>query len=645
MLYRTYVALGLVLVGGMAALVQAQQSSSTQVAPGTRALSSPRGPVRSILVGPTGSGASPHAAAASERSTLADRLQQIRDAATHRSPRESGSWDGAAGSTSRRQSNHEDLGEPPVPPPDEPELSPPTPPEDETPPMAPLIAPPVGGSSLESPPAPLDSTLITPRPRRSVGNSSAAAGGTAGVLLASQSPSLRVETLGPEAIVVGKEAQFVVRLLNEGSAPAEGVNVRLPLPTWVQIIKAQSRLGPAQIKDDGAGQQSVVWITDAIPAGGSEQLNLTLKPTDSRPFDWLVDLSLRRTSAVTQIAVQRPELAVALFGPKDVQYGRTGVFTVQLTNPGTGDAEDVVVEFMYGDRHLEPKPIGRLPAGQQTQIEVELSAFEAGVLRVSVAATAAGNLKAEATESLLVRRGQLEVEVQGPPMQFAGTATTYKVRVANTGNAPATNVMANVLLPRGAKPITTGDAVEKTEAGIAWKLGTVSPGAERVIEFSCELLAAGQNRVEATAVAADDLRVLSTFVTEVTALADLKLVVNDPQGPTPVGQLATYELRIVNRGTRAAEQVSVVAQFSEGIEPVEAHGCAANLVPGQVLFHPIPTVEPGAEQTLKIIARADRAGTHRFRAEVRYGGQDTRLAAEESTYFFDPQAVRTASRP
>ena len=33
------------------------------------------------------------------------------------------------------------------------------------------------------------------------------------------------------------------------------------------------------------------------------------------------------------------------------------------------------------------------------------------MLKVSVAATASGNLKAEATENLLVRRGQLEVEV------------------------------------------------------------------------------------------------------------------------------------------------------------------------------------------------------------------------------------------
>ena len=37
------------------------------------------------------------------------------------------------------------------------------------------------------------------------------------------------------------------------------------------------------------------------------------------------------------------------------------------------------------------------------------------------------------------------------------------------------------------------------------------------------------------------------------ALADLKLVVNDPQGPVPVGKEATYEIHIINRGTKAAD--------------------------------------------------------------------------------------------
>ena len=54
-----------------------------------------------------------------------------------------------------------------------------------------------------------------------------------------------------------------------------------------------------------------------------------------------------------------------------------------------------------------------------------------------------------------------------------------------------------------------------------------------------------------------DLIAGDTFVTRVKALADLKLVVNDPPGPTALGNEATYEILVVNRGTKAAHHVQV----------------------------------------------------------------------------------------
>ena len=78
---------------------------------------------------------------------------------------------------------------------------------------------------------------------------------------------------------------------------------------------------------------------------------------------------------------------------------------------------------------------------------------------------------------------------------------------------------------------------------------------------------------------------------------------NDPRGPTPVGEDALYEVHIVNRGTKAAEQISVATQFSDGIEPVESTGGGADIVTGQVLFHPIPRIAPGEEIMLKIELR------------------------------------------
>ena len=78
----------------------------------------------------------------------------------------------------------------------------------------------------------------------------------------------------------------------------------------------------------------------------------------------------------------------------------------------------------------------------------------------------------------------------------------------------------------------------------------------------------------------------------------------------------------------------MVAQFSEGVEPVRAQGSVAEIVPGQVLFQMIPRIGPGEQIKLTIIAVADRAGNHRFRVETTSTEPETRLVAEESTHFY-----------
>jgi uncharacterized repeat protein (TIGR01451 family) len=369
-----------------------------------------------------------------------------------------------------------------------------------------------------------------------------------------------------------------------------------------------------------------------------------VKPTSGRPFDLAVDWTVRPNTAVKQIQVQQPALELALFGPQDMLYGQPGLFTIQLTNPGTGDAENVTLEFVYGQQRLSPRHIGTVAAGEQTEVDVELTAAEAGTLQVSALATGEGGLRAESEHKVLVRRGQLDVEIAGAPVEFAGKTATYEVRVSNTGNATASGVSATLLLPRGAKLVSSGEASNTSDTGMDWQLGSLSPGSERTLRFACELTAAGDNVVEAQVRGDDNLTSVGNFTTHVKALADLKLLVNDPQGPIAVGENAVFEIRIVNRGTKAAEQINVVSQFSEGIEPVEAHGGPANIVPGQVLFHPITRVAPGQEILLKVIARATQDGNHRFRAQVTGGDPETRLVAEESTYFFDTGAARTARK-
>ena len=153
-------------------------------------------------------------------------------------------------------------------------------------------------------------------------------------------------------------------------------------------------------------------------------------------------------------------------------------------------------------------------------------------------------------------------------------------------------------------------------------------------EFECELNSARDNRVDVQCQAATDLSVAKSVTTHVEALADLKLHVNDPKGAIAVGEEAEYEVRIVNRGTKAAGNVQVVGYFSKGIEPESVRGGRGEVLTGQVVFEPIQAIQPGQEVVFKIAARASRPGDHVFRAELQCEAPQTRLATEEWTKFY-----------
>lgn len=444
-------------------------------------------------------------------------------------------------------------------------------------------------------------------------------------------PLLQVDTVGPQAIVVGKSAEYTITVTNHGRIAADNVYVRIGLPEWVDVSNTTATSGAAQNQTDQSSQRKLLWTVDRVASQGEQTLTLLVTPRQNRPFDLMVDWTVRPITTVAQIEVQQPRLEMAVFGPKNVLYGETATYTLQLTNPGTGYAENVAVEFTYGARRLEKKVIGDLAPGEQNEINVELTAQQAGELLVAAVATGTGGLRAEAQEDVLVRRADLNVRVIGSSLKFAGSVASYKLHVKNTGNATANGVVASILLPAGAKLLTG-----TTDDGgrVLQDIGALIPGAERVVTLQSQLTVPGENRLQVLVSSKGGLEESTAFVTRVEALADLKLTLSDPRGPTAVGDNAIYEVKIANRGTKAAEKISIVGQFSEGVEPVEANGGAAELVPGQVLFHPIPRLEPGDEITLKIVARADQAGNHRFRAQLNCTNPETQLIAEESTFFF-----------
>jgi uncharacterized repeat protein (TIGR01451 family) len=483
------------------------------------------------------------------------------------------------------------------------------------------------------------------------------------LLFKRQSPIISLETAGPRTIVIGKEATYTVHARNAGDVAAQDLAVTIRIPNWAEVVSSKATSGVAQAPqsaaEDGnqtgqaasAGMQTIEWSLPRLDAKSQENLSLQIVPRQSRPFDLAVQWTFTPITSTAVVQVQEPKLTMNLAGPADVLFGDTKIYKMTLANPGTGDAENVVIQLspLTGQPGSPTRhPIGTIRAGDNKVIEVELTARQSGKLVIHAEATADGGLQAEVSEEISVRRAALEMKVVGGKMRYAGTISAYQIDLLNSGTAPAENVQVVATLPVGTKLVTATNAGKASSDGgkVQWTIPTVRAGDNMVLELKCQMNNPGANRLSVQATAAGDLSASAEETTQVEALADLKLDVVEPKGPIAVGADVIYEIHLVNRGTKSASDVKVVGYFSGKVEPVSATGGEHRLVPGIVVFKPIAALAPGNEVAFKITARAKAPGHHMFKAEVVCDAAGAKLGSEHTTLFYgDEVATENAPEP
>jgi hypothetical protein len=168
---------------------------------------------------------------------------------------------------------------------------------------------------------------------------------------------------------------------------------------------------------------------------------------------------------------------------------------------------------------------------------------------------------------------------------------------------------------------------------IRWSIPTIAASASSTFDFTFQAVEAGEIKLDSMIQSQGGGKATAEVAVKIESVSDLKLLVIDPIAPAPVGQDVVYDLTIVNRGSRTAKAVKLLAQFSHGIEPIRTEGGVAQVLPGQVVFEPIESIEPGQEVTLRVVALAAEPGMHRFRAELECEESETQLIQEETTRY------------
>ncbi len=455
-------------------------------------------------------------------------------------------------------------------------------------------------------------------------------------------PAIQVETFGPQTVGIDKPATYKVVVTNNGSKAAERILVGIDLPEWVDLENVNLTTGGQEITGS-EDQARLVWTVDRVAGNTAETISITAVPRKAEVFDLNVEWTLVPRVGAANIQVTQPRLEMNIVGPDEVQYGEQALYHVTVRNPGTGTAENVIVmlpEALGGER----ASLGDIPPGKDKNFQVELLARTAGELSLTTTAVADGNLKASSDRDLIVRRANLGILIEGPQLKYAGSVGQYFVQIKNSGDAIANEIVAAIALPNGVKYLGGIDSVKLIEGGLRWQVGSLDPGQTREYKINCQLDTSGDLQLEVGAQGKGDLQAAHACLTKVETVADLVLTVNDPKGPLPTGQDTIYEITIRNRGSRSAKSVDLVMQFSNGIEPKKASGLEHRIVPGQVLFAPIPKIDPGQEMIFKVNAEASKSGSHIFRAQLTCEEADSREIAEGTTRFFGQETGNTQAQ-
>ena len=447
-------------------------------------------------------------------------------------------------------------------------------------------------------------------------------------------PHVELALNGSTALRVNEFCAYELQATNRDQIQLNGLIVRVGLPASVKIQPSQEAAQEIGLEKEEDGSLSLIWQIDQLAPTQTKKLSFELKATQPEHFALDIEWTALPQAAQATIQVSQPVLQLALEGPAEVRYGSPELYRLRVKNPGNAAVKDVDVTLTADPYGGNSSNIGDIPAGGERLIEVELTFQQAGQIAIIAhAKSAASGLESSSQIDIQVQRAELVAEWQKPDRHFQGSIAEYRLRVLNQGQIASENVAMKVLLPTTAEVISIPDGARIVGQEVQWNVLRLEAGAVHESIFEIRMDQAGSQPLQFRAEGTNGADSLVNVDAMIEAISDLKLSVIDPPAPAPIGKPVTYEIVVKNRGSKPATGVKILAQFSNGIEPIDCKGHAFQIVPGQVIFDAIPEIGPGEEKSVRVIANAADAGVHRFRTEVTCDDSDTQLLHEESTRY------------
>jgi uncharacterized repeat protein (TIGR01451 family) len=231
---------------------------------------------------------------------------------------------------------------------------------------------------------------------------------------------------------------------------------------------------------------------------------------------------------------------------------------------------------------------------------------------------------------------QLDVVVEGPKKRYLERQATYQVSVSNAGTASARKIELVASLPTGLKFVSANNAgyYEEATRSVHWNLEELPANDSGSVELVTMPVEAGQHAIKLRGTAQKGLIVEKEQPVLVEGVAAILFQVADSADPVEIGGETTYEVRVMNQGSKAAANVRLSVILPPELKPVAAEGPTRHgLVDGnRVNFDGLASLAPKAEMIYRVKVKALKAGDLRACFELLTDDMQSRpVKKEEST--------------
>ncbi|MFO0975151.1 MAG: hypothetical protein U0996_02070 [Planctomycetaceae bacterium] len=472
---------------------------------------------------------------------------------------------------------------------------------------------------------PVSSSRVLP------GSAPKAAAATASVADAGpQSPGVSVQWVRHGEFNVGQECDVDLLVQNNSKSTIRSVMTEAVIPSEVEMLEAT----PAPM----TGTEVPTWTFGELKPGESRTVKLRVIPRQRG--DVRLDAFVRLTgSSSAAFSVQEPMIGVAVAGPDKVEVGQQAAYSIRVSNPGTGIANNVVIQAAIpeGLEHrsgsLLTIDIGTLNPGESRQAKLNLTAVKGGSQELAVRAVAEGGLTDESMTSVEVAEPQLQIAITGPEEQMSGRTADYKMTVSNAGIVQSANVRAKYRIPEGFEFVAAnrGGKYAKADHSIEWFVGTLQPDETSEFQLTLKATKTGEALHQAGVISEHGQVTMCENLTQVegTAALDLKIAASQPS--VKAGEEIEWQVTIANTGSRAANAVGLSCELPAGFELVAAEGPSEYIAEnGVMVFRSLPEVAAGETVTFTISGKCLRAGNQHLRLRVASESITEPLIGEET---------------